>query len=248
MTNNLDTRIETIREQLASHNQQHLLGFADRLSPTELELLISEIENLDLALIDQLIRRFIHESATESLPKQILPPPVYPVEPPAEMSAKYQLALDFGRRLIADGKVAAFTVAGGMGTRLNFDGPKGLFSASPVKNKTLFQMFAEAIRATQIRYHCQIPWYIMTSSATHQTTVRAFEENDYYRLDPDNIVFFQQGLMPCLDLQGQILLSGSFPGRPRRIPPRPVQIRRPRRYESTPNSIHQLFSGGQSSD
>jgi len=207
MLNNLDARIDTIREQLTGHNQQHLLHFADRLAPAQLEQLITEIESLDLDLIDDLIRRFNQEPAIESLPEQILPPPVYPVEPPAEMSAKYQQALDLGRQLIADGKVAAFTVAGGMGTRLNFDGPKGLFPASPIKNKTLFQIFAETIRATQIRCHCQIPWYIMTSSANHQTTIRAFKENDYYQLDSDNIMFFQQGLMPCLDFQGKILLS-----------------------------------------
>ncbi|MCP4713167.1 MAG: hypothetical protein GY869_31440, partial [Planctomycetes bacterium] len=81
MTNNLDARTDTIRKQLTAHSQEHLLQFADRLSDTDIKLLISEIENLDLALIDKLIRRFIHENTTESLPEQILPPPVYPIDP-----------------------------------------------------------------------------------------------------------------------------------------------------------------------
>ena len=230
MINNLDRRIDIVRDHLTHHNQQHVLQFADQLDQTQLKQLITEIENLDLVLIDELIRRFIVEPAGESLPEQILPPPVYPVEPPAGLSAKYQQALDLGRRLIADGKVAAFTVAGGMGTRLNFDGPKGLFPATPLKRKTLFQIFAETIRATQKRHHGQIPWYIMTSSANHQTTVQAFKDNNYYQLDPDNLIFFRQGQMPALDSQGKILL-----GEPHRLALSP---------EGHGGSLRALFKSG----
>jgi UDP-N-acetylglucosamine/UDP-N-acetylgalactosamine diphosphorylase len=98
-----------------------------------------------------------------------------------------------------------------MGTRLRFDGPKGNVPATPLRNKTLFQVFAESIVATQHHYNCIVPWYIMTSPANHDDTVRSFKENNYFGLDPDNVMHFPQGVMPCFDKNGKMLLAA--PGR-----------------------------------
>jgi UDP-N-acetylglucosamine/UDP-N-acetylgalactosamine diphosphorylase len=132
---------------------------------------------------------------------------VYSAKPLEEDRDKYARALERGERLAAEHKVAAFTVAGGMGTRLNFDGPKGNVPATPLRNKILFRVFAEGIRASQRRYNCVIPWYIMTSSANHKATVESFEKNEYFGLDPANVMLFRQGMMPCMDREGKILLD-----------------------------------------
>ena len=93
-----------------------------------------------------------------------------------------------------------------MGTRLNFDGPKGCLPVTPVRNKTLFRLFAESLIATGRRYNSIIPWYIMTSQAHHEQTRRYFQENNYFRLNPDTVTFFQQGIMPSFDSEGKILM------------------------------------------
>jgi len=109
--------------------------------------------------------------------------------------------------LIRQGKVAAFVVAGGQGTRLGFDGPKGDFPISPVKNKTLFQIFAEYIAASSRKYNTICPWYIMTSPLNHARTEEIFRSNQYYGLGEKNVLIFQQGTMPNFSIDGKVLLA-----------------------------------------
>jgi UDP-N-acetylglucosamine/UDP-N-acetylgalactosamine diphosphorylase len=109
--------------------------------------------------------------------------------------------------LISRGKVAALTVAGGQGTRLGFDGPKGNFPISPVRHKTLFRIFAETIRAVAQRYGATCPWYVMTSPMNHTQTVGIFRADNYYGLDAKDIFIFQQGTLPNFAFDGRILLE-----------------------------------------
>src|SRR5690606_20190661 len=112
----------------------------------------------------------------------------------------------------AAGKVAAFTVAGGQGTRLGYDGPKGCFPGGAVSQKPLFQMFAEGIAAAG-RVARQlggpaIPWAIMTSPLNDEPTQAFFREHDFFGLSPDDVMFFQQGTLPSLDIEtGRLLLA-----------------------------------------
>ncbi|HUN81842.1 MAG TPA: UDPGP type 1 family protein [Phycisphaerae bacterium] len=115
--------------------------------------------------------------------------------------------LERGRSLISSGRLAAFTVAGGQGTRLGFEGPKGAFAISPVRGKTLFQLFAEQIQATQSRYGCRIPWYIMTSPSNDGATRQFFREHSNFSLQDEDVLFFQQGVVPAFDRDGKILLD-----------------------------------------
>jgi len=205
------SRIEQTRDKLRRHGQQHLIQFFDRLSADEQDVLLNEIDSLDLSLIGDLVARYVRTTERIKLPETIEPAPYYRRTPPPEQQEKYQRALQRGRQLISQGKVAAFTVAGGQGTRLNFDGPKGNVAATPVRQKSLFQLFAEGVRATQRRYGCTIFWYIMTSQANHLDTVESFQQNNYFGLDPDQVRHFRQGMMPAFDFEGKILLSA--PGR-----------------------------------
>ncbi|MHC4687659.1 MAG: UTP--glucose-1-phosphate uridylyltransferase, partial [Planctomycetota bacterium] len=113
----------------------------------------------------------------------------------------------FGRKLISTGKVAAFVVAGGQATRLEFDGPKGDFPISPVKNKTLFQIFAETITAVSQKYRAICPWYVMASPLNHARTIEIFRSNHYYGLDEKDVFIFQQGTLPNFSFDGKILLA-----------------------------------------
>jgi UDP-N-acetylglucosamine/UDP-N-acetylgalactosamine diphosphorylase len=103
--------------------------------------------------------------------------------------------------------VAAFLVAGGQGTRLGYSGPKGKFRISPIKEKSLFQLHAEKILAMSRKYRANIPWYIMTSDTNHQETVDFFETCEYFGLNPKDVVFFSQEMIPALDANGRLILD-----------------------------------------
>lgn len=117
-------------------------------------------------------------------------------------------ARETGCELLAAGRVSAIVVAGGQGTRLGFDQPKGLYPIGPVTGRTLFAVFADQLRALRVRFGRPVPWLVMTSSATHAETVRSFAACDHYGLGADNVRFFQQGALPAFDrVTGRVLMT-----------------------------------------
>jgi UDP-N-acetylglucosamine/UDP-N-acetylgalactosamine diphosphorylase len=113
-----------------------------------------------------------------------------------------------GEEALRRGEVAVLVVAGGQGTRLGYDGPKGEFPVTPIHNKPLFQVFAEQLLAHSRDAGKPIPWYIMTSDANDAATRAFFQKHNHFGYDPKNIFFFQQGMMPAFDLAtGQMLLA-----------------------------------------
>jgi UDP-N-acetylglucosamine/UDP-N-acetylgalactosamine diphosphorylase len=120
---------------------------------------------------------------------------------------RMEKARSSGETRIREGKVAVLIVAGGQGSRLGHDGPKGIFPVSPVKNKPLFQLFAEQIKALSIRYNVKIPLLIMTSQENHQATVDFFASHKFYDLDKESVYFFQQGMLPSITPKGKVLLD-----------------------------------------
>jgi len=199
---------EDIKKTLKKHRQSHLLAFWDQLDTTQRQHLLSQISRLDLATIDSWVTDYVKKPASEAISGDILPAPYYSAEPSDnEQKQKYSEAVKLGRDLIRQGKVAAFVVAGGQGTRLGFDGPKGDFPISPVKNKTLFQIFAEYIAAASRKFNTVCPWYIMTSPLNHVRTEEIFRSNNYYGLDQKNVFLFQQGTMPNFSPDGKVLMA-----------------------------------------
>ena len=104
-----------------------------------------------------------------------------------------------GETIIKEGRVAAFTVAGGQGTRLGYDGPKGTFSVTSLSDKSLFEVFANKIARASERYGVLIPWFIMTSEINHQATIEAFEANEYFGMPKESLFFFSQALFPAVE-------------------------------------------------
>jgi UDP-N-acetylglucosamine/UDP-N-acetylgalactosamine diphosphorylase len=112
-----------------------------------------------------------------------------------------------GASLLAAGKVACVLVAGGQGTRLGFDQPKGLYPIWPLSGRTLFDGFAGQLRAAAKRFGVQPPLFVMTSAETHEATVEAFSRHGYWGLAPGRVFFFQQGALPALGTDGRLLLA-----------------------------------------
>lgn len=199
---------ENIKKLLKKHNQGHLLRFWDQLDPVEKNGLLAQIQQLDFAKIDDWVANFVKKPASAAVPGNLAPAPFYSHIPAdTAKQQKYNQAKELGKQLISAGKLAAFVVAGGQGTRLDFDGPKGNFPISPVKNKTLFQIFAETITAVSNKYQTVCPWYIMTSPLNDVETKQIFRSNNYYGLEEKNVFIFQQGTLPNFSIDGKILLA-----------------------------------------
>jgi UDP-N-acetylglucosamine/UDP-N-acetylgalactosamine diphosphorylase len=141
------------------------------------------------------------------LPRDIQPAKAYPRVPDGSLRPLYHDAQTKGGELLSQGKVAAFLVAGGQGTRLGYDGPKGEFPVTPIRNKPLFQVFAEQLRGDMRDFGRVIPWYIMTSDINDAATRAFFERHQHFGYDREDIFFFQQGMMPAFSLDGQLLLA-----------------------------------------
>jgi UDP-N-acetylglucosamine/UDP-N-acetylgalactosamine diphosphorylase len=201
--------LTALTRKLEAIGQGHLVRFAGELSEPERQNLIRQIQELDLDALPRLVQRYVKNKPQVPIPADLGPAPYYPHNPltPGRQwdRDRYRAA---GEQLLRDGKVAAFTVAGGQGTRLGFDGPKGMYPAGAVSGKPLFQIFAEGLLATGRRYGNHIPWYIMTSPLNHKATVEFFERNWFFGLGRGDVMFFPQGTMPSFDMAtGRVLLA-----------------------------------------
>lgn len=197
----------TLRQKLESVGQGHVLRFWDTLSASQQQALANQIAGLDLENIAQLAETHVRNKTAIPLPTKIEPVKVYPREADVEHKQLYADAEKRGRELLKAGKVGAFLVAGGQGTRLGYDGPKGEYPVTPIKNKPLFQVFAEQLLAHGRDAGKPVPWYIMTSDANDAATRAFFKKHDFFGLNPADVFFFQQGMMPAFSFDGKMLLG-----------------------------------------
>jgi UDP-N-acetylglucosamine/UDP-N-acetylgalactosamine diphosphorylase len=196
---------EELRARLRRYGQEHVLAWWDHLSAEEQSGLLEQLGGLDLDLLQRL-----YTGKSEPLPvpaaDRIAPPPV------ARLDPQDQETRGLGESALRNGEVAVLIVAGGQGSRLGSDEPKGMFPVGPVSGKSLFQLHAEKVLALQRRYQRPIPLLIMTSPATHQATTAYFAEHGYFGLSADNVYFFCQGTMAALELgTGKLIMES--PGR-----------------------------------
>ena len=156
---------KTIKEQLEASGQGHLLEGYDRLDASSQVGLLEALSRISWQDLPALIEQHVTAQAGE-VPRPELSPAEVTIADP-------ELATELASRgedIIRSGRVAAFTVAGGQGTRLGWGGPKGTFPATPVNGKPLFRVFAEQIEAASRRWDTPIRWYIMTSEANDAAT------------------------------------------------------------------------------
>lgn len=205
----IDTRATEIRKKVEGHGQGHVFRFWDELGDASRRQLVEQLEAIDWARLDDWIKTYVLATPDLDIPSDLKPAGYYPAIPETHHQEQlYSEAMNLGRHLLREGRVAGFTVAGGQGTRLGFDGPKGTYPISPIREKTLFQLFAESVGRACEKYDAIIPWYIMTSPLNDAETRDFFESNDYFGLAPENVTFFSQGVLPAVDLEGKLLLAG----------------------------------------
>lgn len=195
-------------DKLSMFGQEHLLKFWNELNQEERSILTAQINEINWNEIDGLIKEYVLKKPVIKIPGDLAPAPFFTLEPKTKKQKElYKEAIGKAKSLLSASKIAAFTVAGGQGTRLGFDGPKGTYPITPLKGKSLFQCFAERIKRASEKYSATIPWYIMTSDMNHSETVSFFEIHNFFGLNKSNVMFFRQGTMPAIGMNGKILLD-----------------------------------------
>lgn len=208
-------KYEDLLTRLGGFNQEHLLSFWPKLSDAERRELNDDISRLDFHELREFFQRATRElEQNDSGELQIKPIPdsksIVLSELAVETWRNYEME---GLRQISQGHVAVLLMAGGQGTRLGFAHPKGMYDVGLPSGKSLFQIQAERIRTLQrLAYDAtgqegRIGWYIMTSEHTMEPTRAYFEERNYFGLQKEDVVFFEQGCLPCFDFEGRILLD-----------------------------------------
>jgi UDP-N-acetylglucosamine/UDP-N-acetylgalactosamine diphosphorylase len=196
---------QELARELEGAGQGHVVSHLRQLEGAEREHLARQLSGFDYGLVRRLAERARSEGPGGEV-EEFEPAPVSRAERPA---AEVTAARRCGDAEIHAGRVAAFVVAGGQGSRLGFDGPKGCFPIGPVSGKSLFRIHAEKVLATGRRYGAAVPFIVMTSE-TNDAAVRAFfEEQGWFGLDPADVLFCVQQMLPAFDRDGRFLLDGS---------------------------------------
>lgn len=194
-------------DKLHAAGQPQLLRFWDELSPESRSRLAAQIDAIDLNLVNQLYRQPTDEGDLARLAGIAEPPPAIRLDQD-DPEFTVDEARAAGEAMLAAGKVGAVLVAGGQGSRLGSDEPKGMFPIGPVSAKSLFQVLLEKVLAVRQAYGRPVPLYLMTSPATHEATAAYLSEQQYFGLPKDEVQLFCQGQMPAVDAAtGEILLA-----------------------------------------
>jgi UDP-N-acetylglucosamine/UDP-N-acetylgalactosamine diphosphorylase len=190
--------------------QEQLFRHWGSRPPEARRRLLDDLQALEPSLVKELAGALGRRRAQAGLPREAGPagPRIEPLAPiPLAEWRGSREALEAGEQLIASGRTAFLTVAGGQGTRLGWEGPKGCFPVSPLRKASLFQLFAEKILASRRRFASRQLWCIMTSPLNHREIEEFFRAQSFFGLPEREVFFFQQGLLPTLSPEGQLLLA-----------------------------------------
>lgn len=198
---------DALLAKLKPAGQQHLLFFWNALDDAARRRLAKQIEDLDFELIDRLYHGGEEGPDWEKLAARAESPRAVRLDGSGSPHSLAE-ARQRGEQALREGKLAVVLVAGGQGTRLGFDHPKGMFSLGPVSGRTLFEILIDLLLAVRKRYAASIPLYLMTSPATHDETAEFLARHERFGLPEDDVRLFCQGTMPAVDAQtGRILLE-----------------------------------------
>lgn len=216
-------QLEELKKKYTDAKQSHVFAFYDTLSVAEKAALVEQLSTFNPEYINEIANRALNPPKTEEAKDGKTGSGLEPLPESATASILDSTQADIdkwyasGLDLIAENKVAVVLMAGGQGTRLGSSAPKGCFNIGLPSEKSLFQIQAERIRKVQHLAHKQagfgqekkvvVPWYVMTSGPTRSPTEEFFEEHKYFGLGKENIIIFEQGVLPCISNDGKILLE-----------------------------------------
>ncbi|KAK3173724.1 hypothetical protein OEA41_007056 [Lepraria neglecta] len=211
-----EQELKDLKDRYTKAGQEQVLSFYDELSTAEKASLYERLSSIDPNYINDITEKALNpqssgkeeETKLEPLPESAT---ASILDSKAEdIESWYNSGLD----LVAEGQVAVVLMAGGQGTRLGSSAPKGCFNIGLPSQKSLFEIQAQRIWKVQQlaekksgKKDIVIPWYVMTSGPTRGPTEKFFQEHNYFGLGKDDVVIFEQGVLPCISNEGKILLE-----------------------------------------
>jgi len=191
---------EQARQKLERYGQQHVLQYYGELSEQEREALLAQIEATDFSLLSSREK----ESGKGAARGKITPLSAMELDEIAEKRAQFE---EQGLEAIRAGKVGAVLLAGGMGTRLGSDNPKGMYDIGLTKPVYIFQRIMENTMDVVRQSGAWIPFYVMTSDKNHDITVDFFEKHAYFGYKKEEVLFFRQEMAPASDFEGRVYME-----------------------------------------
>lgn len=199
---------EEIAARLTPFGQGHLLRFWDELDDAGRGRLASQITTVDLEQIARLYRQGAGTRDWAAVARRAESPPAMRLADRQCRRPSADEARKRGDEALAAGQVGVLLVAGGQGSRLGFDHPKGMYQIGPVSGASLLQIHFEKALAAARRYGASVPVYMMTSPVTHDEQTEYLEQHHRFGLPDDDVVLFCQGTMPAVDAEsGKLLLA-----------------------------------------
>lgn len=195
---------ESMLKKLSEYGQEHVLRFYDELNENERKELLSQIDDLDIEYITDIFKT-VKSRKAESAKGEITDISSTSL---FEMKEEDKVRIwNKGLTALKEGKVAVLMVAGGQGTRLGYNGPKGTFRLDLPHHEAIFEIHAKRMKYMTALCKRDIPWYIMTSPGNNEATVEFFRENSFFGLNESSVHFFMQDTLPSFDVEGRLIMS-----------------------------------------
>lgn len=189
--------------KLKKYNEEQLLNFYSELTNNEQEELLNQIDKINFEQIEELYK---HRKDAPDINKKIENIPYIKKEKQTKEEQDFYKKI--GEKIIKEKKIAVCQMAGGQGTRLGHNGPKGTYIVEKINPpKSIFEIFSDKLKKAYKEYGVKIKWYVMTSNANDTETRDFFEKNNYFDYGKENVKFFIQGELPLLNEEGKIVLK-----------------------------------------
>ena len=189
-------------EKLTAAGQEHVMKYFEELTKEQKEMLLSQIETTDFTVLSSLKDR-----KEESVRGRITPLAAMQLAQIKEREAEFHAK---GLEAIKNGKVGAVLLAGGMGTRLGSDDPKGMYNIGLTKEVYIFQRLIENLMDVVEEADAWIPLYVMTSDKNHEATVKFLTEHDFFGYRKEYVTFFMQEMAPATDYNGKVYMEEKY--------------------------------------
>lgn len=190
---------EAAKQKCETYGQEHVLKYYDELSLAEQEALLTQIEETDMSILEKC-------KNMEELAKKGEISPLAAMEL-SEIEANKESFTATGIKAIQDGKIAAVLLAGGMGTRLGSDDPKGMYNIGETKDLYIFECLVNNLMDVVKQTGTWIHFFIMTSDKNNDATIKFLTEHDFFGYKAEYIHFFKQEMAAATDYNGKIYLE-----------------------------------------
>ena len=195
----MENKLEKVKTILKENKQEEILNYPIKKQ----EEFMDKILSINFEQLNKLYEKAIKKEEI----KQAKVEPISYVDKDKLSNEEREKYEKIGKKIIKEGKYAVVTMAGGQGSRLGHDGPKGTYDFGLESHKSIFEVLCDNLKEAYKKYEVYVPWYIMTSKQNHEDTVKFFEEKNYFNYPKEKIQFFKQGELPVLSEEGKLLLD-----------------------------------------